>query len=309
MKLSKAITAYLDDLRVRKSAATVTAYESDLNRFRFYVPMDTVLHVTPDAIQRFIVATSAAGIKNATLHRRIATLRSFCRWGVKQGLWASSPADHVEQVAKPKRLPRPYSDQDVNALLALELDPREALIRALLLYTGLRVTPICDIKVGDVSFMPPVIRATVKGARTQVIKLHPGLAELLRAYIAKHTDLKAYSFLLARWPGHHPLRRELERITWRWGQRARVADCTPHRFRHTFATKLLKNTRDIAMVKKALGHEDVNSTMIYTFVTDQDEADAVAGVSYGTELCDTSAPQVTSTRNLSEDKGRAEDGL
>ena len=281
MKLSKAITAYLDDLKLRKSPATVTAYESDLNRFRFYVSMDTVLHVTPEAIKRFLAATSDAGISMGTLHRRIATLRSFCRWGVTHGLWAASPAESVDQVPKPKRLPRPFSDDEVAALLALELQPREALVRALLLYTGLRVTPICTLKVGDISFVPPVLRALVKGAKTQVVKLHPGLIEQLRAYVTQHTDGKAHTFLLAQHAGHHPHRRDVQRMTARWGQRAGVLGCTPHRFRHSFATKLLRITKDLRVVQVAMGHEDIASTTIYTLVTDESEAAAIAKLDWG----------------------------
>jgi len=218
MKLSKSITYYLDELKLGKSPATVTAYESDLNRFRFYISMDTVLHVTPDAIRRFLAATSDAGISMATLHRRIATLRFFCRWGVKHGLWTTSPAESVEQVPKTKRLPRPFSDDEVAALLALELQPREALVRALLLYTGLRVTPICTLKIGDISLVPPTLRALVKGAKTQVVKLHPGLVELLRGFITQQTDGKAHTFLLAQHAGHHPHRRDVQRMTARWGR-------------------------------------------------------------------------------------------
>lgn len=283
MKLSKAITTYVDDVRVRRSKGTATAYESDLTQFQRSVTVDTVLHVTPEAIRAFLARGSAAGHSMGTLHRRLVVIRGFCRWGMRHGLWASNPADAVDQIRKPRQLPRPFSDDEVNALLSLELKPREALIRALLLYTGLRVSPICDIKIGDISFAPPEIRALVKGAKTQVIKLHPGLAELLRAYIAKQTDFKAYSFLLARWNGHHPQRRDLERITARWGQRAGVPNCIPHRFRHSFATKLLRNTKDIRLVQKAMGHEDISSTALYTLVTDAAEAKAVAELKWGPE--------------------------
>jgi len=103
------------------------------------------------------------------------------------------------------------------------LQPREKVVRALLIYTGLRVSPLCSIKLGDISYAPPVIRVLVKGAKIQVVKMHGGLAELVKAYAVAHIDLKGQTFLLAHYPGHHPHRRDIERMTARWGERAGVA--------------------------------------------------------------------------------------
>lgn len=283
MKLTKAIAAFIEEISRSKAPLTVTAYESDLNRFRFHVQMDTVLHVTPDAIRRWLAASSAEGNGMATLHRKIATMRTFGRWGVKRELWTTSPAESIEQIRRPKGLPRPFSDDEIASLLALELPPREDIARALLLYTGLRVSAVCGIKVGDVSFAPPAIRALVKGAKIQIIKMHPALVEMLKVFITRETDGKAYSFLLANSPRHHPRRRDVERMTTRWGARAGVPNCTPHRFRHSFATKLLRTTKDLRLVQRAMGHEDISSTAIYTLVTDEAEAAAIAMLSWDTK--------------------------
>lgn len=281
MKLSKAITLFIKDVELRRSRATATAYESDLTRFKFHVQLDTVLHVTPESIQRFLAASSAEGNGMATLHRKLATLRSFGRWGVKHGIWTRNPAETIDSIAKPKTLPRPFSDDEVASIMALVLEPREAIVRQLLLYTGLRVTPICTIKVGDVKWNPPTITALVKGAKHQVVKLHPELIEPLRKFIAEETDRKAHTFILAT-RDRHPHRRDIERMTHRWGERAGVTDCTPHRFRHSFATRLLRTVGDLRLVQKAMGHEDISSTAIYTLVTDDNEADAIARLRWQT---------------------------
>jgi len=142
------------------------------------------------------------------------------------------------------------------------------------IYTGLRVSPICGIKVGDISFAPPTIRALVKGSKVQA------LVEPLKAFITQHTDGRAHTLILANSPRHHPRRRDIERMTGRWGERAGVLNCTPHRFRHTFATKLIRAGVNPRVVKEALGHADFSSTMIYTLVTDEDEAKAIAQLSW-----------------------------
>jgi site-specific recombinase XerD len=283
MRLTKAIALFAEYLKTSKAKETVAAYESDLNRFRFHSPMDTIFGVTPEAIQRWLAASSAEGNSMATLHRKLATMRAFGRWGVRKELWKVSPAETIDPIRRPKHLPRPFSDDEVAALLALVLLPREALIRGLLLFTGLRVTPICGIKVGDVSFSPPTMRVLVKGAKQQVVKLHPDLVDPLRKYITEHTDRKAQTLLFTKESGRHPHRRDLERMTKRWGERADVLDCTPHRFRHTFATKLIRAGVSPRVVKEALGHADFASTMVYTLVTDDDEAAAIARLAWETK--------------------------
>ena len=93
----------------------------------------------------------------------------------------------MASIPKPKRIPRPFSDDEINALMALDLTPREKVVRALLIYTGLRVSPLCSIKLGDISYAPPAIRVLVKGSKLQVVKMHGGLAELVKTYaVAPH---------------------------------------------------------------------------------------------------------------------------
>jgi integrase/recombinase XerD len=198
---------------------------------------------------------------------------------VRNGIWLQNPSDRIDQVRRPKYLPRPFSDAEINAIWALDLTPREAIVRHLLLYTGLRVSPICALKVGDIVFSPATIRAWVKGAKHQVIQMHPELVEPLQSFIRNHTDGKAHSLLLTD-GGRHPERRVIERMTRRWGQRAGVALCLPHRFRHTFATQLIRSGINPRIVKEMLGHEDFSSTMLYTLVTESDEATAMAKLSW-----------------------------
>jgi integrase/recombinase XerD len=91
----------------------------------------------------------------------------------------------------------------------------------------------------------------------------------VQSYVLAHTDLKGQSPLLAR-PNGRPLhRRTVERLTSVWGQRVDVPQCLPHRFRHTFATALLEAGVDIRLIKDALGHRDIGSTMVYTRVSDE----------------------------------------
>ena len=213
--------------------------------------------------------------------RAPAAISEFGTWGVRRRYWDRNPVEALPKIQRPKHLPRPFTREEVDRLLALSLPPHEALSRALLFFTGLRVTPACSIKIGDVSADPPVIRVLVKGRRTQVIHVHPELRELLQNYILSYTDLQGQSYLLAQRNGRPFSRRMLERMTGRWGASAAVPTCTPHRFRHTFATGLLQGGVDIRVIKEALGHQDIQSTMVYTQVTDAALEAAITKLPWG----------------------------
>jgi len=70
-------------------------------------------------------------------------------------------------------------------------------------------------------------------------------------------------------------------MTARWGERASVADYTPHRFRHTFAAWLLRTTKNLRLVQTALAHSDISDTALYTLVTNEEEAGAIGELDLG----------------------------
>lgn len=283
MKLSKAIAVFISEMRATgKAAATCTAYESDLRRLAANAKVDSVLMFTKELVSNHLLVLSGIdNLKMSTLHRKRACFGQFAKWGVKERLWTANPIDTLDTIRRPKHLPRPFSTAEADALLALDLTPQEIVVRALLFYTGLRVTPLCGIKVGDISYEPPTIRVIVKGAKQQVIQMHPVLARLLYDYALQHTNLKGHTFLLTKRGGSPFHRRDVERMTQRWGRAAGVANCTPHRFRHTFATGLLQAGVDIRVIQEAMGHEDISSTMIYTEVTDQAVAAGIGKLRWG----------------------------
>ena len=112
--------------------------------------------------------------------------------------------------------------------------------------------------------------------------MHPVLKEILFAYTLENTDLKGQSWLLrqpakkqSKSVGRPYGRRLMERLTHAWGERAQVPDCLPHRFRHTFATDLLREGTDIRVIQVLLNHADLGTTAIYTKVVDAQTGAAV----------------------------------
>jgi integrase/recombinase XerC len=281
MKLSSAITAFIAEIRINRSRLTVAGYESHLRRLAAKAQVDTVLRFTAELVKLELEMASAAGAKMSTLHVKRACFNTFGRWGVKNKLWPVNPVEHLEPIGRPKHVPRPFSADDIARLRALRLPEDQALLMQIFFLTGLRVTPVCSLKVGDVSFAPAQIRAWVKGAKTQVVQLHPALVGPLQDYITKRTDGKSQTFLFQNRLGGPMHRRTVERMTGIWGRKAQVVNCIPHRFRHSFGTELLRKTNDIKAVQEALGHADIGSTMGYAALADDRLAKAIGTLAWG----------------------------
>jgi integrase/recombinase XerD len=292
MKLSSAVDRFIESKRYELSETTLVRYRSDLKilvALATVEAQDSVFAFTPDLVKVYFARLSAKGLEMATLHRRRAALSEFAKWGLEQRLWATSPMAGAPLIKKPDYVPRPFSPEARAKLVALALEADERLLRALLYYTGLRVSPICGIRIGHLSTQPITlgdgliwpgsIRTVGKGAKTHVVPMHPDLREIIVAYILeRHPDMDAKSFLLShRRAGQLApwTRKMVERRTRLWGERAGVLDCTPHRFRHTFGTMLLEAGVDIRVIQRLLAHADLSTTMLYTKVAD---SQALGGV-------------------------------
>jgi integrase/recombinase XerD len=284
MKLSTAREQFLVDAQLRGIAKqTIANYKSDLNLLIALATVrmgDSVIAFTPDLAREFMVslARREKPLSLSTLHRRRASVSEFAKWGLRKRLWPVDPMLDVPPIKRPKHLPRPFAPEQRDALLALDLQGVDKVIRALLYYTGLRATPICNVRVGDCSFapvtlttgdvVPGTIRATGKGNKTSVKPMLPELYEVLFDWCLKHTDMKPASFVLAKKNGRPYSRKMLEDRTRAWGVQASVPECLPHRFRHTFATALLERGVDIRIIQVLMDHADIGTTALYTKVVD-----------------------------------------
>lgn len=308
MTLSQAIEEFLRDCaRNQKSRETQTAYRSDLKVLAALAMVharDSVLCFTSALVTEYFLALSEKGLGMATLHRRRATINEFSRWGMRKRLWAHDPMSEAPTIKRPKTLPRPFDELQRDRIFALDLPLVERALRAVLYYTGLRVTPICGIRLDDLSFSkvligglewPGSVRTVGKGNKPHVVPMHPDLREILLAYVRETHQLvlprpHPKSYLFRQASGTPWTRRMVERRTKRWGDCgdlvghtqgascsacAQVPACEPHRFRHTFATDLLKAGTDIRVIQALLAHADLSTTATYTKVVDQQSLGAV----------------------------------
>jgi integrase/recombinase XerC len=287
MKLSTAVQQFLADARVGLSRSSQANYASDLNllvALATFHASDSVFDFNGDLVRYYFRELSKKGLTMATLHRRRASLNMFAKWGLRRRLWAVNPMDEAPKIKRPKRLPRPYTPDEHERLMALPLTGAEAVFRGLLAYAGLRVTEACTLQIGNVRLgrpdRPGALRILGKGNKERIVPVVPELDDLLRDWMLAAGDLlDARAPFVQQRSGRPWTRRMVEQRTAAWGEVARVASCIPHRFRHSFATMMLERGATIREVQEALGHEDIATTALYLQVVNQALVDAVMRLS------------------------------
>lgn len=279
MKLSKAVYEFVEGIRSKPgSSSTAAIYGSSLHALVVLAHPDSVLSFTHELVERFFLNQRAKGAAQNTVYKHATALRQFSKWGKRRGLWPDDVMDDPQFTFKmADSLPKPFTEEEMDRIMAVPLDGVQRVTRAILRYTALRVTPVCTLRIGDVNLnpiavdgvtLPGSIRATKnKGSKILVIpiteELHPILAEWIRA-----NPGKGYDPLIRRSNGQQFTRSAVERWARAWGEEAGVSACHPHRFRHTLATELLRRGVRLEVLQRLLGHVSITTTQAYTRLSD-----------------------------------------
>jgi len=282
MKLSRAVGEFIKELEPSKAKQTRDGYASDLHHLASMARPDSVLAFNESLVTTYFQALSSQGQRMSTLHRKRASVSQLAEWGVRKGLWAKNPiaGNPMFKFKRPDAIPKPYTRDESARLMGLSLTGAEKVFRALLYYTGLRVTPICEILISNVNLgvqeinvdgkrveIYGTIRTIGKGNREHIVPVVKELAEILGDWLRVYPG-KGYEYLMRQTNGRPYRRKTVERMTAAWGQEAGVSDCIPHRFRHTYASDLLARGTDIRVIQRLLGHGSIQSTLVYTKVSD-----------------------------------------
>ncbi len=269
-----AIRSFLSFCRVEKglSENTLLSYELDLTRFAAGQAVDG----TPETVRRHIDNLYAAGLSGRTVARHLTSLRAFFRFLVAEGRLDADPTELIPSPRMGRVLPKVLSQKKVEAVSASPepASPRGLRDRAMieLLYaSGLRVTELVGLRLGELDQARGVVRVTGKGNKQRLVPVGRSALEAIAAYLTggRQTLLKEraspYLFVTAR--GTKMTRQGFWKGLGTHGKRAGIFDgLSPHKLRHSFATHLLEGGADLRSVQAMLGHADISTTQIYTHV-------------------------------------------
>ncbi|CRI33567.1 Tyrosine recombinase XerD [Chlamydia pneumoniae] len=255
---------------------SIAAYRQDISSFLTISAISSPQDISQNSVYIFAEELYRRKEAETTLARRLIALKVFFLFLKDQQLLPYPPI--IEHPKIWKRLPSVLTPQEVDALLAvplqMEKNPRHLAFRdtAILhtLYsTGVRVSELCDLRLGHVS--DDCIRVTGKGSKTRLVPLGSRAREAIDAYLCPFRDQyqkknphEDHLFLSTR--GHKLERSCVWRRIHNYAKQVTSKPVSPHSLRHAFATHLLDNKADLRVIQEMLGHARIASTEVYTHV-------------------------------------------
>ncbi|MEK6269770.1 MAG: tyrosine recombinase XerC [Planctomycetales bacterium] len=280
-----AIERFIEYLRVERNASPLTlkSYEEDLIALVLYLeevedrPVK-IVEVTTLSLRRFIAQLQEAGYAKSTISRKLACLRSFFRFAVREGWIEANIAKPLRNPRAGRKLPHFLSAEEIAKLL--EIPPsttssglRDRAILETMYSSGLRVSELVGLGLEDIDFPAGLIRVRGKGRKERLSPLGSYAQKALKKWIAKRKpDPKAgkdhtSAVFLNRF-GRRLTSRSVGRMLEKYLKQCGLDQRTsPHTLRHSFATHLLDRGADIRSVQELLGHKSLITTQIYTHVS------------------------------------------
>ncbi|HSE22428.1 MAG TPA: tyrosine recombinase XerC [Pyrinomonadaceae bacterium] len=291
--MEQLIEQFLEHLRYERNVSTHTLrnYSSDLEQFLdFLAPAksDTGQRNLPDiaaidhlTIRDWIASLHSAQKKKASIARKLATLRTFFQFLVREGLLELNPAKLVSTPKQEKKLPRHLSIEDAIRFIETpdtetDLGQRDRAILELMYATGVRVAELTTLNLADLDFRNQLMRVTGKRRKQRIVPFGEPAAVALRAYLKVRDNFLLKAPISKRDEGALFLNYQGTRITTRSVGRlvdkyiqicAGIHNISPHALRHSFATHLLDSGADLRDIQELLGHARLSTTQVYTHVS------------------------------------------
>jgi integrase/recombinase XerC len=293
--LADGARAFFDFLRYRNvSLHTLRAYRTDLDQFIASIASATACRpsqvpltgFTADAVRAFMGELHARGLSRGSAARRLAALRTFARYLVREG---QLPEDPTALVGAPRRdttLPAHLGLEEMERLLAAP-DPdtiagrRDRAVLELFYASGVRLSELAALDITDLNLSSRIVRVTGKGRKERLVPFNHATADAIRRMLPDGAALpRSVPTRASARPGRHAERRDplfrnlrggrlstrsIDRIVRRYVRESSIPrGISPHALRHTFATHLLQAGADLRAIQELLGHARLSTTQRYT---------------------------------------------
>ena len=283
--MEKQIWEFLDELQKTKrySRNTIEAYRNDLNQFMNFAlnerpNLTTWTRVDKPLVLAFIIHLKERGYTPSSVARKIAVLKSFYHYLVQKQLVETDPTATVGSPKVEKRLPHILSSDEINRLLAAPQTHstpkgfRDRAILESLFATGMRVSELTSLNIGDVNLDAKLIHCVGRGDKRRVIPIGERAIEALANYIERgRPDIvnRDEIALFVNPHGERLTRQGLWLVIKEYVKEAGITSAvTPHTLRHSFAVHQLTHGADLANVQRLLGHASIATTQMYARMID-----------------------------------------
>jgi integrase/recombinase XerC len=274
MKWVEKFTTYLEAER-NASKHTIINYRVDLTDFHKFMDSRELIETGPLDIRRFLSHLTDRQCSRSTLGRKLACLRSFFKFLVRENAVTSNPAATISSPKQEKRLPSFLEVDEIARLLEAPQGDRwdakrDKALMELLYSSGLRVGELVAISVDDVDLESGLVKVFGKRKKERIVPVGAVALKALRVYLEarpeKNSHVQNPLFINKNYT--RLTDRSVRRIILKYVRQLGIKkDVYPHMFRHSFATHMLDRGADLRSVQELLGHENLSTTQIYTHVS------------------------------------------
>jgi integrase/recombinase XerC len=291
--MEQLLTQFLEHLRYERNLSehTLRNYQSDLEQFHDYLApansqtgkrteptLAAIDHLT---VREWLATLHAAQKQKASIARKLAALRTFFQFLVREGMIEMNPAKLVSTPRLEKRLPKHLSVEEAIKFvetpnLETDLGKRDRAMLELMYATGVRVAELTKLNLSHIDFKNRLLRVSGKRRKERIVPFGEPALEALKIYLEVRENLLAVAPISERDPEALFLNYQGTRITTRSVGRmvekyiricAGRYDISPHALRHSFATHLLDSGADLRDIQELLGHARLSTTQVYTHVS------------------------------------------
>lgn len=262
----------------RYSKHTLTSYNNDLRQFQAHLSNAGTDSTLGDAnhyqVRSWVIELVEDGLQPKSINRKIASIRSFYKYLLRQGKIKKDPTTKVKVLKASKKLPQFVSENDILSLLdKSEFDKgfsglRDRLVLELLYGTGIRLAELISLKSSNVNIINSTLKVLGKRNKERVIPFSKSLGELIGEYSTERKKLfqqNENDALILTDSGKSVYPMFVYRLVKKYLNLFTTIDKrSPHVLRHTFATHLLNKGAELNAVKDLLGHTSLTATQVYT---------------------------------------------
>ena len=274
--LKKFILFIKFDLRL--SLNTVKSYENDLNKYVVYLSdnhnIKDVNKITYNHIRKYISSLTVLNHKPTSINRNISSIKKFHLYLYDNELSINNPADLIESQKIIRDLPDTLTVQEIDLILesvifTTDTGPRDIAILSLLYSSGIRVSELVSLEFSNIFLDEDYIKIMGKGKKERLVPIGVKAKNYLVKYINKYRKSDNLGFntgnIFLSYRNKPLTRMAVFNIIKKYVKIAGInKKISPHTFRHSFATHMLEGGADLRVVQEILGHENINTTEIYT---------------------------------------------
>ena len=278
----KYINNYLEYLKVVKkySNKTIQSYYDDLIEYLEFLGDNfvTILDINKEIVNRYLKYLYERELNKNSICRKLSSIRGLYNYLVKEEILDKNIFNSVSNPKKEKYLPKYLTNRETDKIFEVcnydnYINQRDTLIIELLYATGIRVSELINIQIKDINLKEKTIKVLGKGSKERIVLYNNHTSIALEKYLSDGYYLfnkKNNGYLILNKNGDklsdRYVRNIINKLVMKSGLNKKIS---PHTLRHTFATDMLEEGADLVTVKELLGHESLNTTSIYTHVTNE----------------------------------------